>query len=183
MNSFDNKVYDYIKNNETGGESGEVGTIIRKSTRTPPLTGTWKLRGVYGNKIITSERLEHNFQFLGDYIIDAIRITEDVPDMNNMIYLDNILGSYTVITPIGATTLEKKGFTEKGDILYCYYPVANTDGTWSLAIYPDNSISFTITTGTTDYNYTATLMLKLLDVNNIPESTTQGLIFEYERTA
>ena len=74
-NTFDNKVYEYIK--EGGGGSSEslsfddvypVGSIVRISTKTPPSQGTWEFTGVYGNVYdddTSSQVILNTFHFKG----------------------------------------------------------------------------------------------------------------------
>ena len=158
-NSFDDKVYDYIKNNSGGGgeTSFPIGTRLKISQgNSPPETGTWNLVGVYGTYTWTDNDITHRMDFLGTTIIDSARGNVSLDENTSTSWdYDSVLGSgnYNITTVFGTIT----------------YSICN-DG---------NSIAISFSGSTTGVYWQARVVIT--DPSQI--SITSGLTYEYERIA
>ena len=182
--TFDNKVYEYIK--EGGGGSSEslsfddvypVGSIVRMSTKTPPSQGTWEFTGVYGNVYdddTSSQVILNTFHFKGK---SAIVISRWITSHSGGTDFNDHFGqnNYEIKSVLGMHGASNES---NGTIYYAY----DKDGkVFRVRISNDQNIFLEFDTSkgaVTDY--TISSVIKITDINQVP--LQDGLSFEYKRT-
>ena len=178
-NSFDEKVYDYIKNNSGGGgeTSFPIGTRLKISQgNSPPETGTWNLVGVYGTYTWTDNDITHRMDFLGTTIIDSARGNVSLDENTSTSWdYDSVLGSgnYTVTNLFGSLFNSKAIQSDYN----MYAGIYNGNTTYGFQL-EDNTITFTA--GNTKGGVGMQARIVVTDPSQI--SITSGLTYEYERT-
>ena len=135
MSTFDDKVFEYIKNASGGGGGSDisfpVGMSIKLASGTsPPSTGTWELKGIYGQHYYYDGTFYHWTDFLGTSIIDSVQSIGNISSgyVTTWSY-DNILGSgnYKITTTFGGYLNEDPvngpnvmdAYLSNGGITYC----------------------------------------------------------------
>lgn len=175
MSTFDDKVYEIIKN-EAGlyDELFPVGSVVKRKSRTPPGIGTWKIIGVYGSKSYTEvpyNGVFHNIDFNGNVATDTILIEVESRSSFTFTYDKFDLSRITVPDLFISTTSPNT----TGSI------VDSAGNTVTISI-DSFTITITKTAGQPKTIY-AIVRLDLKDDETFTGSFFDGLSFEFERTA
>ena len=155
------------------GARGEVGTIIRKSTKSAPSGGTWKLTGIHGYKYIDDVLNPQHMFFIGKNVIVNVEIKETGEGGTaNYAHLLGGYENYQIQDILGSASVvpddEKK---------------THKFATFEGIITSSNAVIGIQNATDTSNMHSLTALISITDLEQIPESTTEGLTFEYERIA
>ena len=173
-NSFDDKVYDYIKSNVDG--PFPIGIRV-KTSKDPPSTGTWTLVGIYGTHTYT-DSVTHWMDFLGTSVLDCARGKSLLSSGSTTSWnYNSVLGSgnYTV-TSIFGCYLNSNPTQSDYDI---NGSLSNGSTTYSVSL-GNNTVTFNPGSGSGGAN--AQTRITITDLSKVSISD-DGLSYEYERTA
>ena len=186
-NSFDSKVYDFIKTDEqterlSFDDIYPVNSIARRSNKTPPSQGTWELIGVYGTiSNVSIRNVEHRMIFNGKLVIDNILqpSQNSDPDIATIKFDDYIgEGNYTLIRSFDSFA----GNTLSSMCFNCYDTATGDDHNKFIVYthYSDHDYAaLTKLNCDDDCQFQSTLLLEIKDLSSVPEG---NLVFEYKRT-
>ena len=179
MNSFDDKLYDLIKNNSGGDDEVTITVGMRiKTNKDPPTTGTWKLVGIYGTYTY-SDSVTHWMDFIGTTVLDSARGSSLLQAGTNATWnYDSILGSgnYTITSLFGSYLNSEPTQTTYN----IYGSINNGTTTYSITL-ENNSISLSPGTGSSG-GVSGQARIVITDLSKVSVSD-DGLVYEYERTA
>ena len=170
-NSFDNKVYDYIK---SVGDVFPVGMRLKLSSKEPPSTGTWKLVGIYGEYSYTEDDVIHDLVFIGKVVIDCVHSGSTTNTEVSWTY-DSIFGSedYNINSVFGCY-INTAATTENHTL-----SASLSDGTTTFSI-KNQSRTITQTLDSSSDGAYAQIRINLTYLHQITISD-DGLSYEYER--
>ena len=181
MSSFDDKVFDYIKNGGSGGSSSDVtfpvGMRIRLGNGVSvPSTGTWELVGIYGQYSYTESDIVHNVDFLGKSIIDSVKTNDAISSASSSNWhYTSILGSnnYTITTTFGSyqNDLSNSLYNLNATIPY-------NDSTTYFIHNTDTQVTF----AGLDKGIACQVRVSITDPSKVSVSD-ENLSYEYRRTA
>ena len=102
-NTFDNKVYDFIKAEEqterlSFDDIYPVGSIVRCRYNSPPQKGTWEMIGIHGTYAY-DDSAHHWMTFNGKIADDYMRIDPSTSPMTTIIYTGILGNNYRILTP------------------------------------------------------------------------------------
>ena len=176
MSTFEDKVYDYIKN----GGAIPVGMRIRLGNGVSVLsTGTWELKCIHGRYNYEDDsNLEHWVEFLRASMIDNVRSKDTIESEVSWNY-DDLLGegNYAITTPFGTYLNESSDISSSS-----YRSEFNLyNGTTT---YTRTSHSTKMTISNTDSKGIVCAVHVLIShPSKVPQISDDKLSYEYQRTA
>ena len=186
-NTFDNKVYDFIKADEqterlSFDDVYPVGSIIRLTSQTPPSQGTWVFTGVYGTKsydeTVQGVNISHELEFNGYNVTDFVIIHQSTTSAITWNYT-NVLGSYKLKYPYGffkSSQDADKGFN--CGVVSNDNTLLNVSG-----LFVNDPIGITRDGDSSNSAIFLTIKMELTGSwESHPSSMSNGLSFEYKRT-
>ena len=184
MSSFDDKVFDYIKNGGSGGSSSDssfpVGMCIKLAHGVSvPSTGTWELKGIYGRYNYEDDsKLEHWVEFLGASMIDNVRSKETIDSEVSWNY-DDLLGedNYAITTPFGTYLNESSEISSTS-----YTSEFNLNNGTTTYTGTSQSTKMTIT-NTDSKGIVCAVHVLISHTSKVPEISSDRVFYEYQRTA
>ena len=178
--SFDDKVYDYIKDNSVFDDLFPIGSVVRRRKGSPPTKGTWKIQGVYGNHVVTGDTVNHYMSFEGKFVSDFVLVN---PSSNQGISLDYtpLLGSnfkYIIPEQLLMNTEPSNVFTAG---LY-----TDQQQRLGLTYYLNSTQAIMLTKPAGTYGLSFAMRIELTgDLESLPEAifNDENIFVEYLRTA
>ena len=175
-NSFDNKVFDFLKASDN---LFPVSCRMKFSKKSPPEEGKWSLVGIYGRYEYTNNNISHSIDFIGTSMLDYVRTTNKIKkgDLVSWNY-DSQLGSgnYSITTLFGSYLN-----TNVQDVYQFQANLTNTSGEYDMHC-DGKTVQLSIQSDTANAGFVTQIRALINDVNKISIPATL-LSYEYERTA